>query len=184
VATDIVARGIDVEELGHVINFDVPADSDAYIHRVGRTARAEAKGDAFTFVAPEEEADMRAIEKRAGVSLPRITLPDFDYSKRTQERLEVPIRERLAAHRATQGPRRQGGQHAPAGARPRAASGGRHQSSTGSSHGGHASSHRNKQGGGHSRLQAVLDKHAPVSKSPGAKPTSSGGAHAPRRRGR
>src|SRR6185503_3351917 len=48
-ATDIVARGIDVEALGHVVNFDVPADPDSYIHRVGRTARAEATGDAFTF---------------------------------------------------------------------------------------------------------------------------------------
>src|SRR5881628_1444907 len=60
VATDIVARGIDVEELGHVINFDVPADPDSYIHRVGRAARAEARGDAFTFVAPDEESDLRA----------------------------------------------------------------------------------------------------------------------------
>src|SRR5206468_4761549 len=49
VATDIVARGIDIEDLGHVINFDVPADPGSYIHRVGRTARAEATGDAFTF---------------------------------------------------------------------------------------------------------------------------------------
>ncbi len=55
VATDIVARGIDVEDLGHVVNFDVPADPDAYIHRVGRTARAEATGDAFTLVSPDEE---------------------------------------------------------------------------------------------------------------------------------
>ncbi len=64
VATDIAARGIDVEALGHVVNFDVPAAPDDYIHRVGRTARAEATGHAFTFVAPEEEPDLRAIEKR------------------------------------------------------------------------------------------------------------------------
>src|SRR5512137_2506794 len=63
VATDIVARGIDVEELGHVINFDVPQDPDAYIHRVGRTARAEMTGDAFTLVSPDEEQDLRAIER-------------------------------------------------------------------------------------------------------------------------
>src|SRR6185295_6724687 len=55
VATDIAARGIDVEALSHVINFDVPGVPEDYIHRVGRTARAEATGDAYTFVAPDEE---------------------------------------------------------------------------------------------------------------------------------
>src|SRR5207248_4280629 len=59
VATDIAARGIDVEALGHVVNFDVPTAPEDYIHRVGRTARAEATGDAFTFVAPEEEPELR-----------------------------------------------------------------------------------------------------------------------------
>ena len=54
VATDIAARGIDVEALGHVVNFDVPAVPEDYIHRVGRTARAEMTGDAFTFAAPQE----------------------------------------------------------------------------------------------------------------------------------
>ena len=66
VATDIAARGIDVEELGHVVNFDVPMVPDDYIHRVGRTARAEATGDAFTFVAPDEEGDLRQIERALG----------------------------------------------------------------------------------------------------------------------
>src|SRR5450759_724439 len=59
VATDIAARGIDVEALGHVVNFDVPKVPEDYVHRVGRTARAEAVGSAFTFVAPEEEADLQ-----------------------------------------------------------------------------------------------------------------------------
>ena len=59
VATDIAARGIDVEALSHVVNFDVPAVPEDYIHRVGRTGRAELTGDAFTFVAPDEEADLR-----------------------------------------------------------------------------------------------------------------------------
>src|SRR5216117_2975740 len=66
VATDIAARGIDVTALGHVVNFDVPAVPDDYIHRVGRTARAEATGAAFTFVSPEEEGDLRAIERAIG----------------------------------------------------------------------------------------------------------------------
>jgi ATP-dependent RNA helicase RhlE len=100
VATDIVARGIDVEQLSHVVNFDVPNVPDDYIHRVGRTARADAKGDAFTFVAPDEEADLRAIERAVGRSLPRIVLSGFDYTQRPAERFEVPVGERIAAIRA------------------------------------------------------------------------------------
>jgi ATP-dependent RNA helicase RhlE len=100
VATDIVARGIDVEALGHVVNFDVPNVPDDYIHRVGRTARAEAIGDAFTFVAPDEEQDLAAIERAIGRRLPRVTVAGFDYSKRPEERLEIPLAERVAAIRA------------------------------------------------------------------------------------
>jgi ATP-dependent RNA helicase RhlE len=100
VATDIAARGIDVEALSHVVNFDVPNVPEDYIHRVGRTARAEATGDAFTFVAPDEERDLRAIERAIGKPLPRITLPGFDYSGRAADRFEVPIGERIAAIRA------------------------------------------------------------------------------------
>jgi ATP-dependent RNA helicase RhlE len=96
VATDIVARGIDVAELGHVVNFDVPHLPEDYIHRVGRTARAEATGDAHTFVAPEEEADLRAIERAIGRALPRTVLPGFDYAQRPAERFEVPIADRIA----------------------------------------------------------------------------------------
>ena len=100
VATDIAARGIDVEALSHVVNFDVPAAPDDYIHRVGRTGRAELTGDAFTFVAPEEEPDLRAIERAIGRTLPRITLPDFDYKARPHVRLEIPMAQRIAAIRA------------------------------------------------------------------------------------
>ena len=107
VATDIAARGIDVEALSHVINFDVPNVPEDYIHRVGRTARAELTGDAFTFVAPDEEADLRAIEKAIGMRLPRITLPEFDYTTRGAERLEIPIHERIAEIRARKAGERQ-----------------------------------------------------------------------------
>ena len=100
VATDIVARGIDVEELGHVVNFDVPHVPEDYIHRVGRTARAEATGDAFTFVSPEEEGDLRAIERAVGAKLPRVTVPGFDYQRKPEARFEIPIAERIAAIRA------------------------------------------------------------------------------------
>ena len=85
VATDIAARGIDVDSLGHVVNFDVPPVPEDYIHRVGRTARAEATGDAFTFVAPEEDDDLVRIEKAIGKRLPRITVPDFDYAARPEK---------------------------------------------------------------------------------------------------
>jgi ATP-dependent RNA helicase RhlE len=74
VATDIAARGIDVVALGHVVNFDVPAAAEDYIHRVGRTGRAEETGDAFTFVAPEDEPQLRAIERALGKPLPRVLL--------------------------------------------------------------------------------------------------------------
>ena len=100
VATDIAARGIDVEALSHVVNFDVPAVPDDYIHRVGRTGRAEATGDAFTFVAPEDEGELRAIERAINRTLPRVTLPDFDYKARAQARLEIPLADRIAAIRA------------------------------------------------------------------------------------
>jgi ATP-dependent RNA helicase RhlE len=107
VATDIAARGIDIEELGHVVNFDVPKASEDYIHRVGRTARAEATGEAFTFVSPQEEPDLRSIEQAIGKRLPRVTVPDFDYTARTQQRLEIPIGERIRAIRADKAKQRQ-----------------------------------------------------------------------------
>ncbi|MEP6905461.1 MAG: DEAD/DEAH box helicase, partial [Gemmatimonadales bacterium] len=100
VATDIAARGIDVEALGHVVNFDVPLAPDDYIHRVGRTGRADATGEAFTFVAPDEEGDLRNIERAIGRRLPRVTVPEFDYSARSATRLEIPIAERIAGIRA------------------------------------------------------------------------------------
>ena len=150
VATDIVARGIDVEDLSHVINFDVPAEPDAYIHRVGRTARAEATGDAFTFVAPDEARDLAAIERAIGKPLPRVTLPGFDYEKKPTEKLEIPIQERLAAMRAQ---RRGGGQRSSA---PKG--GGTSRSGAPKPKG---SGGRSGGGGGRSRVDAILDRHAP-----------------------
>jgi ATP-dependent RNA helicase RhlE len=85
VATDIAARGLDVEGITHVINFDVPGSPEDYVHRIGRTARAEAIGDAFTLVAPEEEIQMREIEAHLGHILPRVALRDFDYETAAPE---------------------------------------------------------------------------------------------------
>jgi ATP-dependent RNA helicase RhlE len=100
VATDIAARGIDVEALSHVVNFDVPAVPDDYIHRVGRTGRADMTGEAFTFVAPQEERDWRAIERAIGRSLPRVRLPEFNDQARLAKPLEVPHGQRIADIRA------------------------------------------------------------------------------------
>jgi ATP-dependent RNA helicase RhlE len=96
VATDIVARGIDVEALEHVVNFDVPHVPEDYIHRVGRTGRADATGDAYTLVSPEEEKDLKDIERAVGKPLKRVTVPGFDYRARPADRFEVPIKERIA----------------------------------------------------------------------------------------
>jgi len=78
VATDIASRGIDVEELGHVVNFDLPNVPEDYIHRVGRTGRAGETGDAFSFVTPDCEADLAKIERAIGTTLQRKTVEGFD----------------------------------------------------------------------------------------------------------
>ena len=89
VATDVAARGIDIEALSHVVNFDVPNMPEDYIHRVGRTARAGMTGEAFTFVAPQERNDLNAIERAVGKRLPKRTLDGFDYTSRPADRRPV-----------------------------------------------------------------------------------------------
>ena len=79
VATDVASRGIDVADISHVINFDMPDTVDAYTHRIGRTGRAEETGEAFTFAAPEDASMVRAIEKALNRRIERRTLPNFDY---------------------------------------------------------------------------------------------------------
>lgn len=101
VATDIAARGIDVEALGHVVNFDVPAVPEDYIHRVGRTARADALGEAFTLVTPEDEGQIHRIEKAVGSKIKRVRLEGFEYGATAEAPLEVPRGERIKAIRAT-----------------------------------------------------------------------------------
>jgi ATP-dependent RNA helicase RhlE len=79
VATDIAARGIDVEQISHVINFDVPHHPEDYVHRIGRTGRALAAGDAFTIVIAEDLAEVAAIEHFIGRKIPRVKLEGFPY---------------------------------------------------------------------------------------------------------
>jgi ATP-dependent RNA helicase RhlE len=86
VATDIAARGIDVTDLTHVVNLDVPQASEDYIHRVGRTARAGGVGEALTFVSPDEEQDLRTIERAIGTVLPRRTVDRFTDAHRSTAR--------------------------------------------------------------------------------------------------
>src|ERR1700674_4108537 len=108
VATDIAARGIDVTALGHVINFDVPGQAEDYIHRVGRTARAELTGAAFTLVSPEEASTVRDIERGIEKRLPRVTLPDFNYQEPAPSRPTGPAAPRGPSRPAHAGPPRGG----------------------------------------------------------------------------
>ncbi|MEY4939031.1 MAG: ATP-dependent helicase RhlE [Verrucomicrobiota bacterium] len=79
VATDIAARGIDVAGVSHVINYDVPEKPEDYVHRIGRTGRAQAVGDAFTLVTPENANDIRDIQRFIGQKIPELRLEGFDY---------------------------------------------------------------------------------------------------------
>jgi len=79
VATDIAARGLDISSISHVINYDMPDTADAYIHRIGRTGRAEHTGDAFTLCTPEDMDMVRSIERVMKQKLPRETVEAFDY---------------------------------------------------------------------------------------------------------
>ena len=85
VATDIASRGIDVEGISHVVNYDVPHSPEDYVHRIGRTGRVDAVGDAFTLMSPEEQKDFAVIERFLGRAVPRVMLPDFDYHMRPRE---------------------------------------------------------------------------------------------------
>src|SRR5437763_238210 len=79
VATDIAARGLDIADVTHVINYDVPQHPEDYIHRIGRTGRAEATGDAFTLMVAEDGRHVQAIERFISQKIPRTKLENFDY---------------------------------------------------------------------------------------------------------
>ena len=112
VATDIAARGIDVSDISHVINFDMPDTVDAYTHRIGRTGRAEKAGQAFTFVTHGEEALVRQIEQVLGAQIERRRLPGFDHSVSvadTQPKKGRPNQQRRAPSNDSRGSGRQDG---------------------------------------------------------------------------
>jgi len=102
VATDIAARGIDVAGVSHVINYDVPENPEDYVHRIGRTGRAQAVGDAFTLATPENASDVRAIERFIGREIPRLKLEGFAYKAASSfpQNREAQGRRAGAPHRA------------------------------------------------------------------------------------
>ena len=127
VATNIAARGLDVERITHVISVDVPTVPEDYVHRIGRTGRAEAEGDAFILVAPPEEKLLVKIERQIGQRLPRVTLPDFDYKQAAPARPPQPRgggqgRGARSGDRSSMGDRASTGGR---GARPKPSGGGR-----------------------------------------------------------
>lgn len=83
VATDVAQRGLDISGITHVINFDVPQEPEDYVHRIGRTGRAAQTGDAYTFMAPDEIAMVRTIERVIGQDIPRISVPGYDFGTST-----------------------------------------------------------------------------------------------------
>ena len=110
VATDIASRGIDIDDISHVINFDVPHSPEDYVHRIGRTGRVQAVGDAFTLMSPEEKSDVTAIERFLGRAIPRVTLPDFDYKKAVAATVHERGRRDEGRERGDRGRDRRGGQ--------------------------------------------------------------------------
>lgn len=79
VATDIAQRGLDISGISHVVNYDVPGQAEDYVHRIGRTGRAAQTGDAYTFMAPDEIAMVRTIERVLGQPIDRVSMAGFDF---------------------------------------------------------------------------------------------------------
>ena len=136
VATDIAARGIDIDTISHVINYDVPDTADAYTHRIGRTGRATRNGDAFTLVSPEDEAIVRAIEKVIGSRVERRIMDGFPYHR------SAPVRD-TPAPRSPRGNGRQQGQYP---GRATGGSGGNRSLRPSSAPSGHRGGHRQNPG--------------------------------------
>ena len=88
VATDIAARGIDVDGISHVVNYDFPMHSEDYVHRIGRTGRAHAVGDAISFITPEDQGPLRSLERFIGRGIVRKKAEGFDYNQAAPPRDE------------------------------------------------------------------------------------------------
>ncbi len=98
VATDVAARGLDIPDVSHIFNYDIPLDPDGYVHRIGRTARAGKTGTAITFVTPRERGLMKTIERLTGVRLQRIGIPSpADIAQRRTQLFRDSLREAIGA---------------------------------------------------------------------------------------
>ena len=107
VATDIAARGIDVTRISHVINYDMPSTTDAYVHRIGRTGRATRNGEAYTFITQDDKQMVRAINRIVGIDIEQRTLASFNYDAPTENRRDQPLRFGKAQQKAFRMRRRQ-----------------------------------------------------------------------------
>ena len=147
VATDIASRGIDVDDITHVVNFDVPRTPEDYVHRIGRTGRMNATGDAITLVGHEEEKDAKVIERFLGRRIPTETVDGFDYNRRAEK----------TAHTSHAGARHERHGAASEAARPqgRGAHGAVHRSTGGSGQGGHGVSESAPETPAHGRRRKV-----------------------------
>jgi ATP-dependent RNA helicase DeaD len=104
VATDVAARGLDVERVSHVVNYDIPTDTESYVHRIGRTGRAGRSGDAISFVTPRERYLLRHLEKANGTPLQQMSLPSVDDVNTTRlARFDDRITEALQAQSRIEG---------------------------------------------------------------------------------
>jgi ATP-dependent RNA helicase RhlE len=160
VATDIAARGIDVTQISHVINYDIPDTPDAYTHRIGRTGRMERTGDAFTLVTPEDRDMVRAIERAMNSALERRTLAGFDYNA------AAPAASKGGSNRPYESRAPRAPQHQPSGQAGRPA-GRRPSSSNGAPN------------GAPSRAPAAPHSNGPASRSPSSSRNPAGSRGAP-----
>jgi ATP-dependent RNA helicase RhlE len=131
VATDIAARGIDVDGISHVVNYDFPMHAEDYVHRIGRTGRAHAVGDAISFVTHEDQSELRALERFIGRGIVRKKAEGFNYSAAAPAFNPAEERPR---HPQQRGQHRS--QHSSSPSRPQHGGGGRHQHVSGNREGG------------------------------------------------
>jgi ATP-dependent RNA helicase RhlE len=158
VATDIAARGIDVAGVSHVINYDVPENPEDYVHRIGRTGRAQAVGDAFTLVTPENFSDIRDIERFIGAKIAELKLEGFDYKPMGAPRPKPP--------------QRQGRGGGGGGGNFRGGGGG---GGGGQRRGQHSDSRRDGQGGGGGRSESSAPQQPSGGQAPAPRPANQTG---------
>jgi superfamily II DNA/RNA helicase len=175
VATDVAARGIDIQGVTHVINFDIPGQYDDYVHRIGRTARAKAKGDAITFVSADNAKELAAIENGMGKPIPEvewsgsITVPRHFRAQGPKEHDRKPARERSDSgsnRNSNGGANRNGGGNANRNASGGANRHGSAENNRNANHGSNRSDSGNRNSGGsRNGSSSSTSSHSPSSES-------------------